>query len=76
VDKNRRRLPHGDKPEAVTLSSSSPIRSYLAFLEMDMRANPARIQPLSPESLQRAEALVGHLDVDPQEDLGADVLIE
>jgi antitoxin PrlF len=50
--------------------------AYLAFLERQMTAHPEEIQPLPAHSLARAEALVGHLDVDPEEDLGEEVSID
>ncbi|HEX8244525.1 MAG TPA: type II toxin-antitoxin system PrlF family antitoxin [Longimicrobium sp.] len=52
------------------------VGAYLAFLEREMTAHPDQIQPLSTQSLARAEALVGHLDVDPEEDLGEEVSID
>lgn len=53
-----------------------PKPTYLAFLEQEMAKHPEMIQPLSPELLVRAEALVGDLEVDLDEDLGDDFEID
>ncbi|MEW5927609.1 MAG: type II toxin-antitoxin system PrlF family antitoxin [Gemmatimonadota bacterium] len=50
--------------------------AYLAFLERDMQARPERIQALPSDLIARAQELVGHLEVDPDEDLGDDVSID
>ena len=50
--------------------------AYLSFLEREMQAHPGRIRPLSADSLARARTLVGHLDVDPDEDLGDDLAVD
>jgi antitoxin PrlF len=50
--------------------------AYLAFLEREMTAHPESLRPLNADSLARAQALVGHLGGDPDEDLGDDVSID
>lgn len=50
--------------------------AYLAFVSRELAEHPERIQPLSADSLARARALVGHIQVDPDEDLGDDVDID
>jgi antitoxin PrlF len=50
--------------------------AYLAFVERDMAAHPERIQPLSADLLARAHELVGHIEVDLNEDLGDDVTLD
>lgn len=47
--------------------------AFLAFLEQDMRDHPEHIHPLSEDLLARADELVGHIEVDMDEDLGDDV---
>lgn len=47
--------------------------AYLAFLAEQMEANPQHIAPLSMDSIERARALVGDMEVDRDEDLGDDV---
>jgi uncharacterized OsmC-like protein len=47
--------------------------AYLAFMAEQMEANPQHIAPLSMDSIERARALVGDMDVDRDEDLGDDV---
>ncbi len=46
------------------------LEAYLAFLERDMAAHPEQIRPLSADGLTRARRLVGHIEVDLDEDLG------
>jgi antitoxin PrlF len=50
--------------------------AYLAFIERDMQAHPERIQALPADLIARAQELVGHLEVDLDEDLGDDVSID
>lgn len=64
-----------DADEAVT-GDDPVLAAYLSFIARDMAANPQRIQPLSADLLARAQALVGHLEVDPDEDLGDDVTLD
>jgi hypothetical protein len=52
------------------------VGAYLDFLSEQMKSHPSLIQSLSPDSLERAKALVGDLDVDPDEDLGDDDLLD
>jgi antitoxin PrlF len=63
-------------PDEVASEEDPVLRAYLAFLARDMEAHPERIQPLSADSLARAHALVGHLEVDPNEDLGDDITLD
>jgi prlF antitoxin for toxin YhaV_toxin len=60
---------------AVAQESAAPeqdmvLGAYLAFLEREMQKHPELIQPLSPDLLARAEALIGDMEVDLNEDLG------
>jgi antitoxin PrlF len=59
-------------PDAVPAAEEDDpiLGAYLAFLEAEIAAHPERMRPLSPGSLERARELVGHLYVDPNEDLG------
>lgn len=50
--------------------------AYLEFLQEQMQLHPEMIQGLSADSLQRARDLVGHIEVDPDEDLGDDAKID
>jgi len=50
------------------------IEAFLAFLAKDMEANPEQLRPLD-QLIARANALVGDIDVDPNEDLGDESLI-
>lgn len=60
-----------------TTPGDDPVLSaYLSFLQRELRAHPERIQPLSADSLARARALVGHIEVDPDEELGDGLTIE
>lgn len=40
------------------------IKSFLAFLERDMQANPAALHPVTTEWLHRMEALVEGVEID------------
>ncbi|MBA2245011.1 MAG: type II toxin-antitoxin system PrlF family antitoxin [Gemmatimonadetes bacterium] len=51
------------------------LAAFLSFIERDMQEHPERIQPLSSEELARVEELVGHLEVDLDEDLGEDATL-
>jgi hypothetical protein len=48
------------------------INAFIAFIETDM---PQHLTALDTELCDRVDALVGHLDVDPDEDLGAESLL-
>jgi hypothetical protein len=50
------------------------VGAFLEFLAEQMQAQPHLIQGLS--SLERAEALVEGVEVDPDEDLGDDVTLD
>ncbi len=50
------------------------IAAFLAFLAKDMEVNPQRLRPLD-QLIKRTDALVGDIDVDPNEDLGDEFLI-
>ncbi len=53
---------------AEALPGNDPVLgAYLAFIERDMVANPASIQPLSSDLLSRAERLVAGMDMDLNE---------
>ncbi len=62
--------------EGAAAGEDPVLGAYLSFLERDMEAHPERIQPLSADSLARAQALVGHVEVDPDEDLGDDFTLD
>jgi hypothetical protein len=63
--------------DETAASEDDPVLgAYLAFLARDMAAHPERIQPLSADSLARAHELVGHLEVDLDEDLGDDASLD
>lgn len=61
------------EPEDAAAAEDPVLGAYLAFVARDMEKHPERIQPLSADSLARARALVGHIQVDPDEDLGDDI---
>jgi antitoxin PrlF len=46
--------------------------AFLAFLEKEMIRHPELIQPLDENLLARIDKLVGHIEVDLDEDLGED----
>jgi hypothetical protein len=50
------------------------VGAYLEFLSEQMQARPDLIRGLT--SLDRAQALVGDLEVDPDEDLGDDLTLD
>jgi hypothetical protein len=70
-------------PGTMLVTSTSPeaepgmdeedpvVLAYLAFLEEQMERHPELIQPMD-EMLARADRLVGHIEVDLDEDLGED----
>ena len=45
------------------------------FLAEDMARSPQQLKPLEQAFAERIEALVGHLPVDPYEELGDEALI-
>ena len=51
------------------------MEAFLSFLAADMGASPQQIHPLAPAFAERIDALVGHLPVNPHEDLGDEPLI-
>ncbi|MGQ0814817.1 MAG: type II toxin-antitoxin system PrlF family antitoxin [Gemmatimonadota bacterium] len=61
--------------EAAAPGGDPVFGAFLDFMEAQMKAQPNQIQPLSSTSLDRARALVGDVDVDPEEDLGDDPLL-
>jgi hypothetical protein len=48
---------------------------FLSFLAGDMARSPQQIKPLDPALVERIDELVGHLSVNPHEDLGDDSLV-
>lgn len=66
-------LVRADVEEAGTEEEDPVLGAFLAFIEQDMASHPERIRPLSEDLVARAEDLVGHLEVDLDEDLGDDV---
>lgn len=54
---------------------SDPVmETFLSFLAEDMARSPQQIRPLAQTLAQRIETLVGHLPVNPREDLGDESL--
>lgn len=51
------------------------IESFLSFLAEDMVRSPKQIKPLDPALAARIDAVVGHLPLNPHEDLGDEPLI-
>jgi hypothetical protein len=49
--------------------------AFLGFLAADMARSPEQIKPLDQALTKRIDALVGHLPVNPHEDLGDEPLI-
>jgi antitoxin PrlF len=62
--------------EQAAAEEDPVLGAYLAFLELDIQAHPERIQPLPAGLIARAQELVGHVEVDPDEDLGDEVSID
>lgn len=48
---------------------------FLSLLAQDMAQSPQSIRPLDQDLADRIQGLVGHLEVNPEEDLGDDSLI-
>jgi len=55
--------------------SDPVIEAFLSFLAQDMARSPEQIKPLGTAQLARIDALVGHVPVNPDEDLGDEPLI-
>ncbi len=55
--------------------SDPVIEAFLSFLATDMASLPKQIKPLEPAQFARIDALVGHMPVNPDEDLGDEPLI-
>jgi len=51
------------------------IASFLSFLARDMIKTPHRVMPLDEALVQRINRVVGHIETDPNEDLGDEALI-
>jgi len=51
------------------------MEAFLSFLAADMAAAPQQIKPLDRALMKRIDTLVGHLRVDPNEDLGDESLV-
>lgn len=63
-------------PDAADDVGEDPVLdAYLEFLQEQMQLHAEMIQGLSADSLQRARELVGHIEADPDENLGDDVTI-
>lgn len=63
--------------EATPQPQDDPVLgAYLAFMERELTAHPEDIRPLSADSLARARKLVGHIEVDPDEDLGDELTLD
>lgn len=61
-------LRRNDDPEVAFLS-------FLGFLAEDIAGSPHRINPLDKALVERIDGLVGHLPVNPHEDLGDESLV-
>ena len=51
------------------------LEAFLAFLAKDMEDHPEQNKPLSADLMERIERLTQGMSVDPDEDLGDEVLI-
>ena len=51
------------------------MQAFLSFLAQDMVRSPQQVQPLDKTLMNRIHTLVGHISVDPEEDLGDEPLI-
>jgi antitoxin PrlF len=51
------------------------MESFLSFLATDIANNPSQIKPLDRALMDRIDALVGHIEVNRDEDLGDEALI-
>src|SRR5437870_1690739 len=51
------------------------MEAFLSFLAADMATSPQQIKPLDRALAERIDALVGHLQPHPNEDLGDDTLV-
>ena len=51
------------------------MEAFLSFLAKDMAGSPQQIKPLEQALASRIDELVGHLPVDPNEDLGDEPLV-
>ena len=51
------------------------MEAFLSFLTEDMARSPQQIKPLDRALVERIDALVGHLSVDANEDLGDEPLV-
>jgi hypothetical protein len=51
------------------------LRPFLSFLAQDIASSPQNIRPLSRALADRIERAVGHVKVDPDEDLGETSLL-
>jgi hypothetical protein len=59
------------EPTAKPGRQSDPVMdAFLSFLAADMVRTPQQIKPLDGALVERIKALVGHLPVRPDEDLG------
>jgi antitoxin PrlF len=59
-----------------SLEVSDPVlEAFLAFLAKDMEDHPEQIKPLSADLMERIERLTQGITVNPDEDLGDEVLI-
>jgi antitoxin PrlF len=51
------------------------MEAFMSFLAADMATRPQQIKPLDRGLAERIDSLVGHVPVDPDEDLGDDRLV-
>ena len=59
----------------ATRAEDPVIGAFLKFLAQDMARAPGRIKALDRSLATRIDALVGHVPVNPHEDLGEDILL-
>jgi hypothetical protein len=64
------------EPAGGTKRAEDPvIGTFLSFLARDMARAPGQIKALDRSLTKRIDALVGHVPVNPHEDLGDDILL-
>lgn len=64
------------EPDNKRHRSEDPVmQAFFSFLAQDMVRSPQQVQPLDKTLMNRIQTLVGHMSVDPSEDLGDEPLI-
>ena len=62
-------------PQSRRHANDPVMEAFLSFLAEDMTRSPQQIKPLERAFAERIDALVGHLPVNPHEELGDEPLI-